>query len=88
MPSFFSMFGMKKTSKRRIKKTKSKSNKKTIKKPEKQNKMKTSYSESELNKKSLDYLKSIAKIYNVPLSIKGKAKNKKVLIDDILSLSK
>ena len=32
MPSLFSMFGMKKTSKRRIKKTKSKSNKKTTKK--------------------------------------------------------
>ena len=46
------------------------------------------FTEKDLKLKPLDYLKSVAKIYNIPLSKLGKAKKKNILIDDILALSK
>ena len=46
------------------------------------------FTEKDLKLKPLDYLKGIAKIYNIPLSKFGKAKKKDLLINDILALSK
>jgi len=46
------------------------------------------FTEEELNKKSLESIKKIAKTKKVQLTYKGRPKNKNILINDILAISK
>jgi hypothetical protein len=46
---------------------------------------KKSYKISDLTTKSLDDLKTLARMRNITLSVKGKAKNKKTLITEIIN---